>query len=163
MNVLWLITQDQAARLIFVDRPKGLSRAQHFWLTSSTRKSGRFIRTTHMHNTWLKELQTHRKRKTAKFRLWNWKKQVTEWRASDCYGSGDHPSSDRFVRLDTWSKFIAMGCGLAFSAVRSYSPKLVSLRASQPALRTGRKWLKIRTVSGPKYTDQMGSLRWPPE
>ena len=35
--------------------------------------------------------------------------------------------------------------------------------ASQTPLRTGRKWLKIRTVSGPKYTDQMGPLRWQPE
>ena len=163
MNVLWLSAQDQAARLAFVDRPKGLSIAQHFWLTSSTRKSVRFIRTTHMYNTWLKELQSHRNRKTVKFRLWNRKKLVTVWRASDCYGSGDHPRSDRFVRLDTRSKFIAMGRGLEFSAVRSYSPKLISLRASQLPLRTGRKWLKIRTVSGPKYTDQMESLRWPPE
>ena len=48
-----------------------------------------------------------------------------------------------------------MGGGLEFSAVRSYSPKLVFLRASQPPLRTRRKWLKNRTVSGPKYTDQM--------
>ena len=98
----------------------------------------------------------HRKRITAKFLLWN--RQVTDWSASDCCGSGDHPSSDHFVRLDTQSKFIAMGGRLEFYVVRSFSPKLVSLRASQPPLRTGRKWLKIRTVSGPKYTDQMGYL-----
>ena len=29
-------------------------------------------------------------------------------------GSGDHPSSDRFVGLDTRSKFIAMGRRLEF-------------------------------------------------
>ena len=63
------------------------------------------------------------------------------------------------MRLDTRSKFIAMGRELEFSAVRSYSSKFVSLSALEPPLRTGRKWLKIRTVSGPKYTDQMGSLR----
>ena len=64
--------------------------------------------------------------------------------------SGDHPSSDRFVRLDTRSKYIVMGRRLEFWVVRRYSPKLVSLRASQPPLRTGRMWLKIRAVSGPK-------------
>ena len=164
VNVLWLITRDQAARLTFVHRPKALSRAQHFGLTSSTRKSGRFIRKTH--NTWQKELQSDRKRKTAKFRLWNRKKQETVWSASESCGWGDHPGhGDRFARIDTRSKFIAMGRRLEFSAVRSYSQKLVSLTASQPPLQTGRKWLKIRTVSGPKYTDQMGPLRsrWQPE
>ena len=72
--------------------------------------------------------------------------------------SGDHPSSDRFVSLDTRSKFIAMGRRLKFWVVRSYSQKLVSLRASQPPLRTGRKKLKIRTVGGLKYVNQMGAL-----
>ena len=33
---------------------------------------------------------------------------------SICYGSGDHPSSDRFVSLETRSKFIAMGRRLEF-------------------------------------------------
>ena len=69
---------------------KSVERSTAFWLTSSTRKSGRFIRTTD--NAWLKELQSHRKRTPAnffsKFLLWNRKKQVTVWRASDCCGSG---------------------------------------------------------------------------
>ena len=54
-------------------------------------------------------------------------------------GSGDHLSSDRFVSLDTQSKFIVMGRRFEFLVVRSCSQKLVSVRASQPPLRTGRK------------------------
>ena len=38
------------------------------------------------HCAWLKKLQGHRKRKTAKFLLWNRKKQVTVWSASDFVG-----------------------------------------------------------------------------
>ena len=53
---------------------KSVEQSTAFGLTSSTRKSGRFIRTTH--NAWPKELQSHRKRKTANFRLWNRKKHV---------------------------------------------------------------------------------------
>ena len=62
------------------------------------------------------------------------------------------------MSLDTQSKFIAMGRRLEFWVVRSFSQKLVSLRASQPPLRTGRKWLKVCAVGGPKYTDQMETL-----
>ena len=56
---------------------KSVEQSTAFWPTSSTRKSGQFIRTTH--NAWLKELQSHRKRRTAifsKFLLWNRKKQA---------------------------------------------------------------------------------------
>ena len=38
------------------------------------------------HCAWLKKLQGHRNRKTVKFLLWNRKKQVTVWSASDFVG-----------------------------------------------------------------------------
>ena len=70
---------------------------------------------------WLKKLQSHRKRKTAKFLLWNRKKQVTVWTASHCCESGDHLSSDRFVSHACEVNSLRWVVGLSFRLSKAIS------------------------------------------
>ena len=66
-------------------------------------------------------------------------------------GSGDHPISDRFVSLDTGSKFIAMGRRLEIylGCRQKLFPKIVFfLRSFQPPLRSWREYCRLnRTMN----------------
>ena len=66
------------------------------------------------HCAWLKKLQGHRNRKNGEVPSLKPKETGDCMKCKRFRGSGDHPSSDRFVSLDTRSKFIAMGRRLAF-------------------------------------------------
>ena len=115
VNVLWLITRDQAARLTSCTDKKR-------WAELSI--------LAHILHSQVMPVYSHNQQCVTKRTAESQKKKNSDFffevptlkpkETGNCVkckrfrGSGDHPSSDYFVRLDTRSKFIAMGRRLEF-------------------------------------------------
>ena len=113
------------------------------------------------HCAWLKKLQGHRNRKTVKFLLWNRKKQVTVWSASDFVG----PVTTRVV-IALWAltrevNSLRWAVGLSFRLIKLF-PKARFSQIFSTILPKREKKAKNSNGRRPEVCKSSESSRNPP-